>query len=101
MARSTSAALCVLVALVAGCATSMQKQFNVRRDDLSCEEANRYAFRTMRNLGYGSDVNGIVYHADDIINETLHIEDGYIHPPPGPGLGVSLNRDKVEQYRMK
>ena len=55
----------------------------------------------MRNLGYGSDVNGIVYHADDIINETLRIEDGYILPPPGPGLGVSLNPDKVEKYRIK
>lgn len=30
----------------------MQKQFNVRRDNVSCEEANRYAFRTMRNMGY-------------------------------------------------
>ena len=55
----------------------------------------------MRNLGYGSDVNGVVYHADDIIHETLRIEDGYILPPPGPGLGVSLNPDKVEAYRIK
>ena len=53
----------------------------------------------MRNLGYGSDVNGCVYHSDDVIREELPIEDGYIHPPPGPGLGVSLDPDKVAQYR--
>lgn len=54
----------------------------------------------MRNLGYASDVNGFIYHADDIINETFEIEDGYLSPPGGPGLGVTLNRDKMEQYRF-
>ena len=54
----------------------------------------------MRNLGYASDVNGFVYHADDIILETLKIEDGHLLPPPGPGLGVSLDRDKMEKYRI-
>jgi L-alanine-DL-glutamate epimerase-like enolase superfamily enzyme len=52
----------------------------------------------MRNLGYASDVNGFIYHADDIINETFQINDGYLSPPSGPGLGVTLNRDKIEQY---
>ena len=55
----------------------------------------------MQNLGYGSDVNGFVYHSDDIINEKFSIEDGHLLPPPGPGLGVTLNRDKIEQYRIK
>jgi L-alanine-DL-glutamate epimerase-like enolase superfamily enzyme len=55
----------------------------------------------MRNLGFGSDVNGFVYHSDDIIQEQLRIEDGYLYPPPGPGLGVTLDRDKVEKYRME
>ena len=54
----------------------------------------------MRNLGYASDVNGFVYHADDVIVETLNIEDGYLLPPPGPGLGVSLDRDKIDRYRI-
>jgi L-alanine-DL-glutamate epimerase-like enolase superfamily enzyme len=55
----------------------------------------------MQNLGYGSDVNGFVYHSDDVINEKFTIEDGHLLPPPGPGLGVTLNRDKIEQYRIK
>jgi len=52
MRRFWIAASLVLAVLVAGCASSMQKQYNVRRDNVSCEEANRYAFRTMRNMGY-------------------------------------------------
>ncbi len=55
----------------------------------------------MRNLGYASDVNGFVYHCDDVINETLTIEDGHLLPPPGPGLGVSLDREKVERYSIQ
>jgi L-alanine-DL-glutamate epimerase-like enolase superfamily enzyme len=54
----------------------------------------------MRNLGYASDVNGVVYHADDVIFETFDIVDGYLGVPGGPGLGVTLNRDKVEKYRF-
>ncbi len=54
----------------------------------------------MRNLGYASDINGCVYHSDDIINETLPIDNGYILPPLGPGLGVSLNQAKVAEYRI-
>lgn len=54
----------------------------------------------MRNLGYASDVNGFVYHADDVIVETLQISDGHLLPPPGPGLGVSLDPDKVDRYRI-
>ncbi len=46
------AASFVMAAVVAGCASSMQKQYQVRRDNVSCEEANRYAFRSMRNMGY-------------------------------------------------
>lgn len=54
----------------------------------------------MRNLGYASDVNGCTYQADDVINEELSMEDGYLYPPSGPGLGVTLNAEKVEKYRI-
>lgn len=54
----------------------------------------------MRNIGYASDVNGFVYHSDDIINETLRIEQGYLYPPSGPGLGVSLDEEKLQHYRI-
>jgi muconate cycloisomerase len=54
----------------------------------------------MRNIGYASDVNGFVYHSDDIVQEKLRIEDGYLYPPEGPGLGVTLDQDKLEKYRI-
>ncbi len=55
----------------------------------------------MRNLGYASDVNGFIYQSDDIIVEKLRIEDGYLYPPVGPGLGVTLDPDKVKKYRIE
>ena len=41
----------VAAAMIAACA-SMQEQYNVRRSNLSCEDANRYAHQSMRSLGY-------------------------------------------------
>jgi len=55
----------------------------------------------MRNLGYASDVNGIVYQADDVVEHGLQIEDGYLLPPPGPGLGVTLDPARLEKYRVR
>ena len=48
--RSRLAVVIVLSALVA-CA-SMHSQYNVRRSNLSCDEANRYAFQSLKSLGY-------------------------------------------------
>jgi muconate cycloisomerase len=53
----------------------------------------------MPNLGYASDVNGCVYHSGDVIREKLPIADGYILPPAGPGLGVTLDEDALAEYR--
>jgi muconate cycloisomerase len=54
----------------------------------------------MSNIGYACDVNGFVYHSDDIIHETLRIEEGFLYPPSGPGLGVSLDEEKLKKYRI-
>ncbi|MFB6106350.1 MAG: mandelate racemase/muconate lactonizing enzyme family protein [Halobacteriaceae archaeon] len=34
----------------------------------------------------------------DLLEEPIPIEDGYLHVPEGPGLGVSLNMDAVEEH---
>ena len=50
------------------------------------------------NLAYAADAH---YHhlADDIIEGGLmKYENGKIRVPDGPGLGVTLNRDKVAEY---
>ena len=54
----------------------------------------------MPNLGYASDINGCLYHSGDVISEELPIEDGYILPPSGPGLGISLDEAALAEYRI-
>jgi hypothetical protein len=41
-----------LLALLLASCTSMQEQYNVRRSNVSCDDANRYAFQSMSSLGY-------------------------------------------------
>lgn len=40
------------------------------------------------------------FYLDDIITEPFKYEDGYLLVPHGPGLGVELDDDKVEKYRI-
>jgi len=44
-------AFLALATLIAGC-PSVQQQYVARRSNLSCDDANRYAFDSMRSLGY-------------------------------------------------
>lgn len=54
----------------------------------------------MPNIGFACDVNGFVYQSDDVCDHGLTIEDGYLHPPRGPGLGVEVDTDRIERYRV-
>jgi muconate cycloisomerase len=55
----------------------------------------------MTNLHDPCDASGSLYQSSpDIVHETFHVEAGTIHPLPGPGLGVTLNEDVVDDYRM-
>ncbi|MPM10007.1 N-succinyl-L-Arg/Lys racemase [bioreactor metagenome] len=45
------------------------------------------------------DLIGNTYFADDIINEKLPVKDGFAYSLDGPGLGVTINWDKVDKYR--
>lgn len=54
----------------------------------------------MRNIGFGCDVNGFVYHSDDVCDHGLTIEDGYLYPPRGPGLGIDVDQSRVDRYRV-
>jgi L-alanine-DL-glutamate epimerase-like enolase superfamily enzyme len=50
-------------------------------------------------IDHPSDVIGNLYFEDDIITETLPVRDGFAHAVDRPGLGVSLDWDKVNKYR--
>ena len=47
-----------------------------------------------------SDVIGPFYHERDIIQEPFTLDEGAVVPPPGPGLGVSLDPAAVQAYRI-
>ena len=47
-----------------------------------------------------SDIIGPLYHERDIIEETLEFEAGSVRPPDGPGLGVNLDWEAIELYRV-
>jgi muconate cycloisomerase len=53
----------------------------------------------MRNLGPDSDTCGSLYHEDDLLTVPLRFENGRAFPPEGPGLGVEVNMDTVEEWR--
>jgi L-alanine-DL-glutamate epimerase-like enolase superfamily enzyme len=55
----------------------------------------------MTNLGLDSDTCGVLYHAEDLLTEPLRIEAAFAYPPTGPGLGVELNMEVVERWRLK
>jgi muconate cycloisomerase len=61
--------------------------------------AAHVAFSSPR-LDQPSDVAGHLYHADDVVRTGLVVEDGFLLPPTGPGLGVELDRDKLAAYRI-
>ena len=54
---------------------------------------------SVANLGDFNDACGATYLLADVINEEWKVEDGEIRPLPGPGLGVSLDWDKIERLR--
>jgi L-alanine-DL-glutamate epimerase-like enolase superfamily enzyme len=40
------------------------------------------------------------YFADDLVAESFTFSDGVLRPPPGPGLGVVVDEQKLERYRV-
>jgi muconate cycloisomerase len=56
---------------------------------------------TTPNLAYDSDISGHLRYDHDVIEEQLDYEDGAIAPPDRPGLGVTLDEDRLEQFRVE
>ena len=62
--------------------------------------AMAHAAVCMPNLAFESDITGHLRYPVDIINEQLDYRDGAIYPPETPGLGVSLNEEVLERWRL-
>jgi L-alanine-DL-glutamate epimerase-like enolase superfamily enzyme len=66
---------------------------------LGTSAAAHVAFSASR-LDHPSDVAGHLYHSDDVVVHGLRVEGGALLPPPGPGLGVVLDEEKLARYRL-
>jgi muconate cycloisomerase len=61
--------------------------------------ASLHLYCTMPNLSEGCELFGPLLLADDIVEEPVEYRDFQVWVPRGPGLGVSLDEDKVNHYR--
>lgn len=53
------------------------------------------------NIVYGSDYYIPKFlMVDDLVKAPLPVKDGYFYVPEGPGLGVEVDMDAVEKYRV-
>ena len=47
---------------------------------------------------YPCDIIGPLFYTDDLLQESLKIERGQAYAPDAPGLGVTLNEEKLRRY---
>jgi len=60
--------------------------------------AHLHAFAGLRSLDWGCEHFGPQILTDDLVQEPLHFADFHVHLPIGPGIGVTLDRDKLRHY---
>jgi muconate cycloisomerase len=49
----------------------------------------------------GSELFGPLLLADDLVTDPVRYESGQVSPPSGPGLGVTLDEEKVARYTRR
>jgi muconate cycloisomerase len=60
--------------------------------------AHLHVFASLRELQWGCEHFGPQILVEDLVTEPLRFEDFHIHLPTGPGLGVTLDRDKLRRF---
>ncbi|MGL4967458.1 MAG: muconate/chloromuconate family cycloisomerase [Inquilinus sp.] len=60
--------------------------------------AHLQVFATLRELGWGCEHFGPQILTDDLAAEPLRFQDFEVLLPAGPGIGVTLDRDKLRRY---
>jgi muconate cycloisomerase len=61
--------------------------------------ASAQVFATLPSLEWGTELFGPLLLTDEILTEPLSYADFSLGIPTGPGLGVTLDEDKVAFYR--
>ena len=64
------------------------------------EAAFTHISAACRSMVLTSDICGETLRVDDLIREPLRIEQGHVVVPEGLGLGVELDEDALERYRV-
>jgi muconate cycloisomerase len=64
------------------------------------EAAYTHVAAACKSMTLTSDICGESLRVDDLIQQPIVIEDGHARVPEGPGLGVALDDDAVERYRV-
>ncbi|MCB4823584.1 muconate/chloromuconate family cycloisomerase [Roseicella aerolata] len=60
--------------------------------------AHLQAFATFRELAWGCEHFGPQILVDDLVEEPLRFADFQVHLPNRPGIGVTLDQDKLRRY---
>jgi muconate cycloisomerase len=63
--------------------------------------AHLQVFAGLRELAWGCEHFGPQILVDDLVEEPLRFADFCIHLPAGPGLGVTLDQDKLRRYARR
>jgi muconate cycloisomerase len=60
--------------------------------------AHLQALAGLRDLAWGCEHFGPRILTDDLTEEPLRFENFHVHLPTGPGIGVTLDYDKLRRY---
>jgi muconate cycloisomerase len=60
--------------------------------------AHLQVFAGLRELAWGCEHFGPQILTDDLATEPLRFADFHVHLPTGPGIGVTLDQDKLRRY---
>jgi len=63
--------------------------------------AHLQAFATLRELAWGCEHFGPQILVGDLVTEPLRFEDFNVHLPTGPGIGITLDQDRLRAYARK
>lgn len=61
--------------------------------------ASAHVFATLPELAWGTELFGPLLQTEEILREPLAYRDFSLAIPTGPGLGISLDEDKVAYFR--
>ncbi|OZI29877.1 muconate cycloisomerase [Bordetella genomosp. 10] len=63
--------------------------------------ASAHGFRALPTMAWGTELFGPLLLKDDIVANPPRYENFSMHVPAGPGLGLTLDEDKLAFYRRK